>query len=394
MLPQVIIKSGKARPFFGRHPWVLSSAVERVVGSPADGDVVDVCSHQGRFIARGIYNGRSRIRVRLYTWDSAEQLDDGFWRRRIESAIRLRRQLGLDQPEGAVRLVFSEGDGLSGLIVDRYADYLVLQPTALAVAARLETIAGILAELTRPRAILVRPDSATVRAEGLELSDSRWLGEPPAEPVTIIEYGLKFHVDLAAGQKTGFYLDQRDNRRAAACCCRGRRVLDMFCYTGGFSLAAAQEGAVEVLGVDSSQQALALAAENAALNGLTQASFRCGDCFRTMQELIDSGTRFGAVILDPPRFARSRRNVPQALRAYHWLNRLACELLEPEGLLVTCSCSGHVSREQFLEMLLGVAQQTGRQIQVLEQRGAAADHPVAVNCRETAYLKCMICRVN
>ena len=393
MFPQVIVKSGKARPFYGRHPWVLASAVERVSGSPADGDAVDVYSHQGRFIARGIYNSRSRIRARLYAWDAAEQLDEAFWRRRIQSAIALRRQLGLDEPQGAVRLVFSEGDGLSGLIVDRYGDYLVVQPTALAIAVRLQTIADILEELTRPKAILIRTDRSTIKAEGLELTDGPYLGEPPAGPVTIEEHGLKFQVDLTAGQKTGFYLDQRDNRRAAALCCRGRRVLDMFCYTGGFSLAAAQAGAVEVLGVDASQHAVALAAENAALNGLKQASFRCGDCFRTMQELIDAGERFGAVILDPPRFARSRRNVPEALRAYHWLNRLACELLEPEGMLVTCSCSGHVGREQFLEMLLGVAQQTGRDIQILQQRGAAADHPVAITCRETEYLKCMICRV-
>jgi 23S rRNA (cytosine1962-C5)-methyltransferase len=393
MFPQVIVKSGKARPFYGRHPWVLASAVERVSGSPADGDAVDVCSHQGRFIARGIYNSRSRIRARLYAWDAAEQLDEAFWRRRIQSAIALRRQLGLDEPQGAVRLVFSEGDGLSGLIVDRYGDYLVVQPTALAIAVRLQTIADILEELTHPKAILLRTDRSTIKAEGLELTDGPYLGEAPAGPVTIEEHGLKFRVDLAAGQKTGFYLDQRDNRRAAALCCRGRRVLDMFCYTGGFSLAAAKAGAVEVLGVDASQHAVALAAENAALNGLKQASFRCGDCFRTMQELIDAGERFGAVILDPPRFARSRRNVPEALRAYHWLNRLACELLEPEGMLVTCSCSGHVGREQFLEMLLGVAQQTGRDIQILQQRGAAADHPVSITCRETEYLKCMICRV-
>jgi len=393
MFPQVIVKSRKARPFYGRHPWVLASAVERVLGSPGDGNVVDVYSHQGRFIARGIYNSRSRIRVRLYTWDAEEQLDEAFWHRRIHSAIQLRRQLGLDEPQGAVRLVFSEGDGLSGLIVDRYADCLVVQPTALAIALRLPTIADILVELTHPKAILLRTDRSTIKAEGLELTDGPYLGQSPAGPVTIEEHGLKFRVDLAAGQKTGFYLDQRDNRRAAALCCRGRRVLDMFCYTGGFSLAAAQAGAKEVLGVDSSQHAVALAGENAALNGLKQASFRCGDCFQTMQELIDAGERFGAVILDPPRFARSRRNVPEALRAYHWLNRLACELLEPEGMLVTCSCSGHVGREQFLEMLLGVAQQTGRDIQILQQRGAAADHPVSITCRETEYLKCLICRV-
>ncbi len=392
-MTSVVLKPRKARPFYGRHPGVLDSAIERVEGTPADGEVVDLLSDKRKFIARGIYNGRSRIRVRLYTWNAGEQLDDDFWRRRIESAVRFRAELGFDDPQGAARLVFSEGDGLSGLVVDRYADYLCVQPTALAMAVRLEPILAMLIDLVHPRGVFLRTERGITQAEGLEIRDGLHWGQPPAEPVVIVEHGLRFQVDLAEGQKTGFYLDQRENRAAAARYLRGRRVLDMFCYSGGFSLAAAAGGAREVLGVDTSDKAVALARANAERNGLRNVQFAPGDCFKTMETLLAARERYGAVILDPPKFARSRRAVDEALRAYHWLNRLGLDLLEPGGILVTCSCSGHVSREDFLEMLFGVAQQTRRDIQVLEQRGASPDHPVAVTCLEGQYLKCFVCRV-
>jgi len=392
-LTAIVLKPRKARPFYGRHPWVLDTAIARVDGAPADGDVVDLLSEKGRFIARGIFNGRSRIRVRLYTWNAAEALDEAFWRRRLEAAMRLRTELGYDDPQGAARLVFSEGDGLSGLVVDRYAEYLAVQVTALAMAVRLPQMIAMLVELTRPRGIVLRTERGISRAEGLDLRDGPCWGQMPGELVVISEQGVRFRVDLAEGQKTGFYLDQRENRLAAARYVRGRRVLDMFCYSGGFSLAAAQAGAREVLGVDSSEKALGLARANAELNGLAHVRFQSGDCFETMESLRAAGERFGAVILDPPKFARSRRAVDEALRAYHWLNRLGVELLEPGGILVTCSCSGHVTREDFFDMLFGVAQQSRRNVQVLEQRGAAPDHPVAVTCLESEYLKCFICRV-
>jgi len=387
-----VLKPRKARPFYGRHPWVLDTAIARVDGAPTDGDVVDLLSEKGRFIARGIFNGRSRIRVRLYTWHAAEALDEAFWRRRLEEAIRLRAELGYDDPQGAARLVFSEGDGLSGLVVDRYADYLAVQITALAMAVRLPQMIAMLVELTRPRGIVLRTERGISRAEGLDLRDGPCWGQMPGEPLVISEHGVRFRVDLAEGQKTGFYLDQRENRRAAARYVRGRRVLDMFCYSGAFSLAAATGGAREVLGVDSSEKAVGLARANAELNNLTNVRFQSGDCFETMEALRAAGERFGTVILDPPKFARSRRAVDEALRAYHWLNRLGVALLEPGGILVTCSCSGHVTREDFFDMLFGVAQQSRRNVQVLEQRGAAPDHPVAVTCVESEYLKCFVCR--
>jgi 23S rRNA (cytosine1962-C5)-methyltransferase len=204
---------------------------------------------------------------------------------------------------------------------------------------------------------------------------------------------LQYVVDLESGQKTGFYLDQRENRVAAARYLRGRRILDVFCYTGGFGLtAAALGGAREVLGLDSSQQAVALAEENARRNRLTNVRFQVGEAFETLEQFAQAGERFEAVILDPPKFAGHRRFLPKALRAYHWLNRLALSVLEPGGILVTCSCSGHVSREDFFHVLVGVAQQSRRTVQILEQRGAAPDHPTLTSCPESAYLKCFICR--
>lgn len=393
-MTRILLKPRKARPFYGRHPWVLDSAIDRIDGSPADGDVVDLFSDQESFIARGIFNSRSRIHVRLYTWNEAEALDEVFWRRRLESALRLRSVLGYDQPEGAARLVFSEGDGLSGLIVDRYGDYLVIQVTALAVANRLPLIVPMLVELVRPQGILLRTERDIVRAEGLDLVPGLAWGQIPEGPIEILDQGLRYSVDLAEGQKTGLYLDQRENRTVTARYMNDRRMLDMFCYTGGFSLSAAAVGkAREVLGFDSSQRAVAQAQTNAERNGLHNVRFECGDVFDTLHALKTAGEQFDGIVLDPPKFARSRGAVEDALRAYARLNRLAIDLLAPGGILVTCSCSGHVTRDDFFFMLVGVAQQSGRDIQVLEQRGAAADHPVSATCPETEYLKCFICRV-
>ncbi len=393
-MARVLIKPRKARPFFGRHPWVLDSAIDSIEGSPADGDVVDLGSDQGGFIARGIFNGRSRIHVRLYTWNEAETLDEAFWRRRLASALQLRAALGYDPPEGAARLVFSEGDGLSGLVVDRYGEYLVVQVTALALAVRLPQIVPMLVDLARPQGILLRSERDIVRAEGLELDPGLRWGRMPEGPVEILDQGLRYGVDLAEGQKTGLYLDQRENRAAAARLMNGRRVLDMFCYTGGFSLAAAALGkAREVLGFDSSQRAVTQARANAERNGLCNVRFESGDAFDTLHALKTAGERFDGLVLDPPKFARSRGGVEDALRAYARLNRLAIDVLAPGGILVTCSCSGHVTRDDFFFMLVSVAQQSGRDIQILEQRGAAADHPVSATCPETEYLKCFICRV-
>ena len=391
----IVLKPKRARPFFGRHPWVLDSAVLRVDGAPADGAVVDLATHDGQFVGRGLWNSTSRLRVRLYAFDAATKLDDALWQARIEAAVRLRRTLGLDDPAGAARLVNSEGDDLSGLIVDRYGDYLAVQVTALAMASRLDTICDTLQTLVAPRGILLRgAERGLAKLEGLHLADRLVRGSAPAGPIFVHEHGLRFGIDLAEGQKTGYYLDQRDNRHAAGRYAQGRRVLDMFCYSGGFSVACAVAGrAASVLAVDSSAKATTLAKANADLNGAANVAVETADAFEKLDALLAAGERFGMVVLDPPKFARSRASLDDALRAYHRINRAALGLLEPGGILVTCSCSGSVSREDFLQMLAGVAQRGRRPIQLLECRGAAPDHPVSASCLEGEYLKCVIARV-
>ena len=391
---QAVLRPQKAAAALARHPWLFDTAVDRLEGDCRDGDVVDVVTDKHRFVARGVINPRSRVRIRLYTWNPAQPLDSAFWRDRLAAAVRLRRALGYDDPRGGARLVFSEGDGLSGLVVDRYGPHLVVQVNSLAMATRLDTLTPALVELLAPASISVRSEAGIGKAEGIQPPQGLLWGQLPGGLVFIEEHGVRYGVDLVAGQKTGFYLDQRENRRVAAGYLRGRRVLDLFCFCGAFGLSAvALGGAGEVLGIDSSESALAVAQANAELNGIRSVRFRQQDCFAALEDLHAAGERFGAVILDPPKFTRTRQSVPEALRAYHRINRLALELLEPDGILVTCSCSGSVSREDFLAMLSGAAQKSGRTVQVLEQRGAAPDHPVLPTCPESQYLKCFICRV-
>lgn len=397
---RAILKPKRARPFHGRHPWVLDSAIHHVErepgqGDPGDGDEVDLLSDQGKWIARGLYCGPGRIRLRLYSWNEGESLDAPFWRRRLEAAFRARTVIGYDDRAGAARVVFSEADGLSGLIVDRFADCLAVQITSLAVAKRREDWLPALVEWGRPRAIVVRVEREAAKLESIPLEQGLVYGELADGPVFIEEHGVRYGVDLAEGQKTGFYLDQRENRRVAAGWTRNRRVLDVCCFTGAFSLCASKVGgAREVLGIDSSAKAIALAKAHAELNGIANVRFEVGDCFERLQSLVSEGVRFGAVILDPPKFAHRRESAADALRAYERLNRLAVAALAPEGMLITCSCSGHISREDFRHMLAEVAHRSGRELRILEQRGASLDHAVSATCLESEYLKCFVVRVS
>lgn len=372
---------------------MLDSAVDFVNGDVTDGQVVDLTAENGHWIARGIYNGHSRIRVRLYTWQREEALDLAFWRKRLEAALALRQLSGYDKHDAA-RLVFSEADGISGLIVDRFANYLVVQPTAVGIAMQMDALAPLLAELTGARGVIVRAEPSMAKLEGFEMPPQVLFGETPEEVIYIEEHGIRYGVQLLLGQKTGFYLDQRENRRAAAGYMAGRKVLDMCCYTGGFALCASKlGGAASVLGIDTSKHTVELATQNARLNDLANVRFEPGDAFDALEAIVQRGEKYGAIVLDPPKFARGRRGVDDALRAYHRLNQQAVAALEPGGVLVTCSCSGGVTFEDFQSMLLGVSMKTKRDIQILEQRGASPDHPVNVTCAENAYLKCFICRV-
>jgi 23S rRNA (cytosine1962-C5)-methyltransferase len=392
--PRVVLQPRRAKPFYGRHPWVFAGAIAGVEGDPADGVEVDVVSDAGDFIARGLYNSQSKIRVRLYCWQPDTPLDRSFFKEKIEAALRLRRDiLRLDAPGRACRLVFSEGDGLSGLTVDRYDSWLAVQITSLALAGRREMLADILGELLHPRGIYLRTEKGIRQLEGLDLQDGLLAGEAPAEPVLIEEDGLRYLVNLAEGQKTGFYLDQRDNRHAVARLATGRRMLDAFCYTGGFGLNAARSQAASVLGIDLSEAALELARRNAALNGLSNLEFVRGDVFAEMDSRGKAGDRFGVVVLDPPRFARSRGAIEEALRGYRRLQMLGLRLLESDGILVTCCCSGVITAAMLEDLLSQLAAEERRDIQILERRGQAPDHPVSTACLETSYLKCLICRV-
>ena len=408
--PRVVLGARRAKPFFGRHPWVFAGAIAAVEGDPADGDEVELFSHEGQFIARGLFNAQSKIRVRLYSWQPDTPLDRAFFRDRLETALRLRRDvLGLDAPltptplppggergrgeGGACRLVFSESDGLSGMTVDRYGRWLVVQFTALGLARRRDLLVELLVELFQPEGIYLRTERGIRQLEGLELQDGPLWGKVPEGPVVIEEEGVQFRVNIAEGQKTGFYLDQRDNRRATARLAAGRRVLDAFCYTGGFGLHAARGGAASVVGLDTSEPALALARENAALNGLGNVTFTRGDVFAQLDALVAAGERFGVVVLDPPRFARARHAIDEALRGYQRLQTLALRLLERDGILVTSCCSGLITQDMLTSLLAQLAADERRDVQILERRGQAADHPVSATCLETSYLKCLLCRV-
>ncbi|MCA9080859.1 MAG: class I SAM-dependent rRNA methyltransferase [Planctomycetaceae bacterium] len=394
-VPTVRLRPRKALPFFCRHPWVFAGAIASVQGSPQVGDEVRVESADGQFIARGLFNPDSKIQVRLYSWQDAS-LDEQFWADLIDRAVALRRDLfGESQQARACRLLFSEGDGLSGLTVDRYGDWLLTQWTSAALATRQELLLGILQDRLRPRGIWRRTEKGIGDLEGLETSDGLALGEPPPAALEICENELLYSVDVVEGQKTGFYFDQRGNRRAVAKYLADTQVLDVCTYTGGFAMNAIRHGgAASVLAVDSSRSAIELAKRNAQRNELTdRISFEVSDMFDLLERVVAERQQFDAIILDPPKLARTRGGLQRALKGYVRLNRLAMQALRPGGILATCSCSGLVSLTEFEHTLVQAAQQAERSVQVLEAGGQAPDHPVSIHCLETHYLKCLICRV-
>lgn len=395
-LPVVTIKRRRAQPFFNHHPWVFAGAIATVEGDASPGDEMVVRSSEGQFIGRGLFNPNSNIRVRLYSWDESTELDTDFWSARIADAIAMRDALPGRSTDSARRLIFSEADGLSGLAVDQYGDWLLVQLTSLALASRRELLFDLLQQQIAPKGIVLRTEKGIREQEGLELRDGLVRGDSPPSQLEIREHGLSFQVDVSTGQKTGCYLDQRENRAAVARYVAGQRVLDLFCYGGGFGVTAAKLGEAEsVQCVDSSEPALRLAAANAEANGVSD-RIECvrADAFKFLAEARSRGDHFDAVILDPPKMARRQAGIAKAMRGYHSLNELAVSVIRPGGLLVSCSCSGHVSVEAFEHMLGGVATAAGRRVRILESRGQAPDHPVSPNCPENRYLKCVICRVS
>jgi 23S rRNA (cytosine1962-C5)-methyltransferase len=384
-LPQVRLKIARR----SSHPWVFQKMVEKPATRLHGGSVVDVLDRDGQWVGRGFYNGHSRIALRILTADPDEAIDAAFFARRLEQAVALRRRwLGLDAVTDAYRLVHSEGDNLSGLVVDRFGPVLVLEFFA----------AGMYRFRAAIQEALVAhfPDSrcywfAEEHVQKQESFDCRSPEPPPPEVIT--EHGLRFRVAPGSKHKTGFFLDQRDNRRLLASFCAGKKVLDLCCNTGGFAVyAKALGGAEEVVGVDIDQQVIALAKANANLNQ-ARIRFVQADLFPWLRDVLPSGQRFDVVVLDPSKQTRDREEVGVALKRYLDMNRLALQAVAPGGIFLTCSCTGLVSEEAFLDTLRRAAWQAGRTVQVLRVAGAAADHPFLLHVPEGRYLKAVFCRV-
>ncbi len=395
MTATVYLHPGKEKPVLGLHPWIFSGAIARVEGAVAGGDLVEVADARGRWLARGYYNPQSQIVVRLLTWDAAEAVDESFWRRRLAAAAALREALSLTSVTNAYRLIHAESDRLPGLVVDRYGDWLVVQFLTLGVEARRELLLRLLAEQFAPAGIVERSDVSVRRQEGLPLRGGVVWGEAPPAELAVEEHGLRFVVDLLGGQKTGFYLDQRENRRIVAAHARGRRVLNAFSFTGAFGLYALAAGAEHVTNVDSSYEALTCAEATLRLNGFDpdrQADAICGDVFQVLRDLRNRGERYDLVILDPPKFARSKAELDGAARGYKDINLLGLQLLNPGGILATFSCSGLVTAELFQKIVYGASVDAGRPVQVLARLGQGPDHPLLLSFPEGEYLKGLLCR--
>ncbi len=389
------VKRGRETPFRAGHPWVFSGAL--IDSSPAvkSGEIVALVDSQDSFIAYGCYNPDSQITVRLYSWDESVVPDRSLLASRILGAIKLRKSvLQMCTTESGCRLVFSEADKLSGLTVDAYGSHLSIQVTSLFVHNSLKDIIDILEQELRPLSIILRTEKGIKEQEGLDIKDTILYGESTNDYASINEHGLYYTVNLKEGHKTGFYLDQRNNRLRIRDFAGSKDCLDICCYSGGFTMNMLKGGAASVVAVDASQNALTLAEQNCTLNGLSgKVSFLKGDAFTIMERLKNEKRKFGLIVLDPPKFAQSARGIDQAVKGYERLNRLALSLLEPDGILVSCSCSGRVSPDLFRNAIRNAAINEKRMVRIFEERGAAPDHPVHPAIPETAYLKCFICCV-
>ncbi len=383
---RIVLKPGREKSLRHRHPWVFSGAIEGVQGTPEAGETVDVVTHDGAFLARASYNPQSQIRARVWSFDERETIDEGFLDARLQAAIA--RRSVVRPGSDAVRLVHGESDGLPGLIVDRYGETAVVQILS-AGAERWRALWGpALTHLAGVKTVYERSDVEVRTLEGLAARSGALLGAPP-ERVRITEDGIAYEVDVANGQKTGFYLDQRDNRALAATLADDADVLNAFCYTGGFSLAALRGGARHVSSVDTSEEALAGGERNLALNQLdaARAEWVAADVFAHLRKLRDQGRRFGLIVLDPPKFAPTEKHVPKAARAYKDINLWAMKLLAPRGHLLTFSCSGAVGPDLFQKIVAGAAADAKAEMQIRQHLGPGLDHPVSIHFPEGEYLK-------
>ena len=397
----VRLKHGREKHIVQGHPWVFSGAIAAWSGAPAVGAVTDVFAANGQWLARGLAHPDAALAVRLYTRREAEALDEPFWAAAVGRAVARRRQLpgyasDASADTNAWRLVFAESDGLSGLLVDQYAGTLLMQLSSAALLRFAPVLRDALGRATGAAAVVVMAAEDDAAREGLDPAGVAALSlSPPSGPVCIREHGLQFEVEPGGGQKTGFFLDQRENRRRVAAYARGRRMLSAYCYTGAFELQAAAAGAAEILALDRSEPALARARAHHQLNHLAvPVSDERADVPAALRRLRDAGRAFDLIVLDPPKFVANRAQRERGLRAYKDINLLAMKLLAPGGLLATFSCSGQVTPLDFRQMLGWAAVDAQRPVQILETLGQPPDHPVLAIFPESEYLKGAICRAD
>lgn len=379
----VTLRPREDRRILHGHSWVFSNEIAGVEGNPSVGSVVEVRRHDGRTLGVGFYHPHSLIAVRILDL-RPRSIDRAFFDERIRTAFRRRERTF--PGETSYRVVHGESDGLPGLIVDRFGSCLVIQAVSAGMDLRLDVIAEVLEDIFHPAAIVARNDSSLRALEGLP-ETAEVLRGSLAEEVEVTEHGIRYSVDLLRGQKTGLFLDQKMNRHRIRRYANGRTVLDCFCNDGGFSLNAAAGGAAEVEGVDISGEAVARATRNASRNGMANVRFTAADVFDDLRNRAQLSKRYGMVILDPPSFTKSRKTVATALKGYRTINTLALELLDRDGVLVSASCSHHIDRDAFLEMLQESAVKAGRAVQLAEMCGASPDHPSLLAMPETSYLK-------
>lgn len=389
-MPYILLKRNREQRILAGHPWVYQGEINKIKGEVSDGDIVSVKDYKERFLGQGFINRSSQIIVKLIT-DKKEALSHDFFKRSLESAVRYRDEFIKDTD--ARRIVFSEADFLPGLIVDYYNRYIVMQTLTLGMEKRRDIIIGILKEIFSPRAIYERNDVSIRGLEGLPQRKGMLYGDKEMEIICSIN-GVKFIIDIENGQKTGFYLDQRENYSVVKDLIKDKTVLDCFCYTGGFGITLACSGAREVLGIDISNPAIELAARNAELNKVDNiCSWQVGNVFDILKEKAGKKESYDVVILDPPSFTKTKDTVSSAIRGYKEINLRALKLIEKGGYLVTCCCSHHISRNLFMSVIIDAAKDAKRKLRLIESRTQSRDHPILPAVPETEYLKCFILQV-
>jgi 23S rRNA (cytosine1962-C5)-methyltransferase len=390
----LILKPGREESVQRHHPWVFSGAVSAVKGDPESGETVDVCAADGTWLATGAYSPNSQIRVRLWSFTQGEEIDADFFRSRIERAVKARETLLKNDELTSCRLIYAESDGLPGFIVDRYNEFLVCQILSSGAEYWKDIILQHLTDIPGVEGIFERSDSDSRVKEGLEIRSGTLWGKNPPELVEIREQDVHFLVDIRQGHKTGFYLDQRDNRVLLSQFSKDTEVLNCFSYTGGFGIWANKGGAASVTNVDTSPESIGLGLKNAELNGMDQNFFTIeDDVFKVLRGFRDANKKFDLIILDPPKFAASASQVERASRGYKDINLLAMKLLSPGGILFTFSCSGHIIPALFQKIVADAALDAKRDARIIKYLSQASDHPISLSFPESQYLKGFIVQV-